>query len=358
VSLDNIMGHREASVRLALELRTRPSHAYLFTGPRGIGKSIVATGMAHLLLCERAQDASFCCNPIACPVREAAAKPTRGRGAAVASARCDCCAACVQAASGVHPDLLRIGRAANRAQVLIEQVRELIAQLALKPARGGVRVAIIDDADSLNIPAQNALLKTLEEPPGHSIVFVIAAAERILLDTVRSRLRRVSFGALDVADIVSILRAKGGDPKQAEAIALLARGSAGRAIALAGGDAPPLDAILEALGSARGLDFARAQAIAQEHFATREAASANFELIARLLEEILVAKLGVSGDSDAAPERSKLMSSIAAKTAPDSIARCIGMAVRCAAAVDAMANPRMQAEQFWMEAARAMREES
>ena len=62
-------------------------------------------------------------------------------------------------------------------------------------------MAIIDDAESLNIPAQNALLKTLEEPPGHAIIIMVSASERALLDTVRSRTRTVRFPALELADL-------------------------------------------------------------------------------------------------------------------------------------------------------------
>ena len=88
--------------------------------------------------------------------------------------------------------------AANRTEVLIEQVRGLIERLGFKPSRGPRRVAIIDDAETLNLPAQNALLKTLEEPPGATIIFLVSdRASAPCSIPIRSRLRPVRFAPLD-----------------------------------------------------------------------------------------------------------------------------------------------------------------
>jgi DNA polymerase-3 subunit delta' len=310
------------------------------------------------MLCERAPGAGFCCTPENCAVRIAAAQSgPRGRRRAKAqdAPRCDCCAACVQIASDVHPDFLRIGRAPGRTDVLIEQVRELIAKLGIKPARGEVRVAIIDDAETLNLPAQNALLKTLEEPPGHAIIFMVASAERALLDTVRSRMRPVRFGALGITDLEGILAARGiADAARRGAAARLARGSAAHAIALADGDEPPMKEMLDALGRAKTIDFAAAQQLAQHHFQNREQAAENFELIAKLLEEILCVKLLGTAE---APESGAAAAELAQSLDTRTIVACMEGAVKARTAVDAMANPRMQAEQYWMNAARAMRGE-
>src|SRR5262249_54911325 len=150
------------------------------------------------------------------------------------------------------PDFIAIARAEGRSEVLIEQMRDLIARLGTRPSRSARRVAIIDDAEALGIPAQNALLKTLEEPPGHTIIFMVAESERALLDTVRSRLRLVRFAPLEVSDIEAIVAARGGsdtglDTARAGALARLARGSAGRALRLAGGAEPPIRELLRAM---------------------------------------------------------------------------------------------------------------
>jgi DNA polymerase-3 subunit delta' len=349
-----LRAHRELAERLLAELRRRPSHAYLFTGPRGVGKSMTATALAHGLLCERAGGADFCCGLARCAVRAAATVTSSGRRrtGAQESLRCECCAACIQIASGVHPDFKRIERAANRTDVLIDQVRELIAWLGLKPTRSPLRVAIIDDAETLNIPAQNALLKTLEEPPGHSIIFMIASAERALLDTVRSRMRPVRFGSLPVPDLEAIVADAGvADEARRASAARLARGSAARALALAQSEESEIEALIDALLGARSVDFVAAQRIAQKFFGNRDEAAENFELISRLLEEVLCCKL-LGSDSAGYPRG---VAELAGAMPLDAVLACMDGALRARNAVDAMANPRLQAEQYWMNAAAALR---
>jgi DNA polymerase-3 subunit delta' len=359
MSLSGLRGHRELTSRLMAELATRPSHAYLFSGPRGTGKALVATSLVHAAMCERSPGENFCCTPERCPVREnPQTERSRARPAGGDAARCDCCAACVQIATGVHPDFSLVSRPPGRSDVLIEQVRELIAELGRRPSRASKRMAIIDDAETLNIPAQNALLKTLEEPPGHAIIFLVTSSERALLDTIRSRTRTVRLPALQVGDIEAILESRGiTDKAQAAAFARLARGSAGRAIALSGGAEPPMKELLAALGGARSMDFARAQAIAQEFFGNRETASDNFELLARLLEEILCYKLLKTEFVAFPPESAKKMAELANSVPTDAIAKCIDAAVRASDAIELMANSRLQAENWWMLAGQAMRGE-
>ncbi len=276
--LTSILGHSEIAARLLAEIRSRPSHAYLFAGPRGVGKALVATSLVHALMCERSPGENFCCTVARCPVRIAPpAERTRARADDTDAPRCDCCSACVQIATGVHPDFTYVSKPVGRTEVLIDQVRELIARLGIRPSRSSIRMAIIDDAEALGDPAQNALLKTLEEPPGHAIIIMVSASERALLDTVRSRTRTVRFPALAVADLEAILAAHGvTDKARASALALLARGSAANAIALADGDEPPMRELLDALGHAKSIDFARAQSLAQEFFANRDAAAGQF----------------------------------------------------------------------------------
>ncbi len=355
----SIRGHREVASRLLAELRSRPSHAYLFSGPRGVGKALVATSLVHALLCERSPGENFCCTPARCPVRIAPqTERTRARAGDADTPRCDCCCACVQIATGVHPDFTYVSRPVGRTEVLIDQVRELIARLGIRPSRSPVRMAIIDDAESLNIPAQNALLKTLEEPPGHAIIIMVSASERALLDTVRSRTRTVRFPALQVGDLEAILAAHGvADKARASALALLARGSAANAIALADGDEPPMKELLAALSTAKSIDFARAQSLAQEFFANRDAAAGNFELLARLLEEILCYKL-LKTDFVAFPADSESqLVRLADSVGVDAVVKCIDAAVRAVEAVEANANPRLQAENWWTIAGQSMRGE-
>lgn len=356
MALSGLRGHREIFAQLGAELRHRPAHAYLFSGPRGVGKNLIAESLVHGLLCERAGGADFCCTPDGCPMRAPA--PAGRRVLAKPAPCCDCCAGCIQAALRVHPDFLYVCRPPNRTDVLIEQVRDLIGRLGAKPVRAPMRLAIIDDAETLNLPAQNALLKTLEEPPGNAIIFLIAESDRALLDTVRSRLRPVRFGPLDTADVAAILKRKSGLAAQpAAALALLARGSATRALAMAAGVEPPVEELMEALRAARAIDFARAQGLAQEFFAARDRAAENFELMARLLAEILAFKLLGTRSETPSARAQAAMATIANTFSIDAILIAIDKAVAAGTAVAAMANPRLQAEQWWLAVGAAARGE-
>jgi DNA polymerase III subunit delta' len=208
------------------------------------------------------------------------------------------------------------------------------------------------------LPAQNALLKTLEEPPGDTMMILVTSSERALLDTVRSRLRPVRFGPLSVAEIAGVLEARAKlEPERATAIAPLARGSIARALALAQGEEPPVKELIDALGRAAKLDFAGAQSIAQELFGARDQAVGNFELIARLLEEMLCFKLLGTELTAPAPEAAAAMAEIAERNDAGVLARVATTALAAAMAVDEMANSRLQAEQFWIGARQALRGE-
>jgi DNA polymerase-3 subunit delta' len=258
----------------------------------------------------------------------------------------------------VHPDFVYVARQPNRSDLLIEQVRDLIERLGVRPARGPRRIAIVDDAETLNLPAQNALLKTLEEPPGHTMMILVTSSERALLDTVRSRLRPVRFGPLSVAEIAGVLVSHAKlEAERANAIAPLARGSISRALALAQGEEPPVKELIDALGRAKTLDFAGAQSLAQDFFGARDQAVENFELIARLLEEMLCFKLLGSELIAPAPEAAAAMAEIAACSDAAALAQVAVTALAAAVAVDEMANSRLQAEQFWIGAGRALRGE-
>jgi DNA polymerase-3 subunit delta' len=235
-------------------------------------------------------------------------------------------------------------------------VRDLIERLGLRPARGSRRVAIIDDAETLNIPAQNALLKTIEEPPPHTIIFVVTRSERALLDTIRSRMRPIRFGPLTPAQIATVLVARTGIPSdKTEAISRLARGSFARAFALAEGAEPPMAQILKALVDAAEIGFVEANTLAQQFFSTREQAAENFELIARMLEEMLCYKLLQSELNVTSREAARMMNQVAETIDTGTLAMLLKKALDAHAAVEAMANPRLQAENWWMAAGATLR---
>jgi DNA polymerase-3 subunit delta' len=354
MSFGGIVGNKERLEQLAAEIAYRPYHAYLLIGPAGIGKALVAHALGHSVLCECSPGKDFCCTVENCVVRNTAAGPTSARVGASAG-RCDCCAACVQIAAGVHPDFIYIVRSAKRTEVLIEQVRDFIERLGVRPSRGARRIAIIDDAETLNIPAQNALLKTIEEPPAHTVIFLVTKSERALLDTIRSRTRPIRFGPLDAAEIQAVLRARAAIPEEkAAAIARLARGSLARAFALAEGADPPITELLKAMTGAATMDFVHANALAQRFFSTRDEAAENFELIARMLEEMLCCKLLQAELNAPTPEAARLMTQFAQTVDTATLGALLKRVLDAHTAIDEMANPRLQAENWWMAAGAAL----
>jgi DNA polymerase III subunit delta' len=180
-------------------------HAYLLTGPDGIGKRTLAERFAAALLCER-QDGP-----------------------------CGECASCRLREAGNHPDYHRLPTEGNLA---IAQIRELAHMLGLTPHTARHQVGLIPDAQRLGVPAQNALLKLLEEPPGHAVLILTAPSPASLLPTTVSRCQRVPLGPVPAVELVKALQDRG--VRDAEGITARAGERPGTAIRLA--DDPEADA--------------------------------------------------------------------------------------------------------------------
>jgi len=191
----------------------RVAHAYLFAGPEHTGKTLTALQFAQLLNCTGEQ-------------------PPCGR-----------CRQCEQIASGAHADVEIIGvgglcdqeghdhRKDDSKGIRICQIRRLERVVSRAPYEGRYRVLIIEPADALNREAEVALLKTLEEPPPHVVIILITAAEDALLDTIRSRARRVPFGGMSRGEIELALRNRWDvDPSRAAALARMSEGRFGWAV--------------------------------------------------------------------------------------------------------------------------------
>lgn len=191
----NIIGHGKIVGDLRKSLTDgRVQHAYLFTGPRHLGKLTVARSLAATLMCA---DKGPCGECPQCRLRE----------------------------SGNHPDFFELHR---DDKIGIADVRKLKAKLTLKPHSASYRVGIIPDLPRLGEPAQNALLKLLEEPPGHTVLILTAVSPESLLPTTVSRCSRISFGLVgdhDIAQVLGescspeLLQAAGGRPGLATSLA-------------------------------------------------------------------------------------------------------------------------------------------
>lgn len=216
---NSVLGHEQVLDRFAFGLKNnRLAHTWLFVGPNGIGKRLTALWLAKCLLCEQSASDEL--------------------------TACEVCAACQQVDARTHPDLLCVEKPVDKNFIPVELfigTREkrmragLCHDIAMKPFRGGKRIAIIDDADFLNQEGANCLLKTLEEPPAFAVIFLISSGEHRQLPTIRSRSQVVRFSALNPADVETILQKKQLVPegRSAHELALACDGSLQLALQIA-----------------------------------------------------------------------------------------------------------------------------
>jgi len=197
--LADIIGQERVLGVLRQALSTgRMSHAYLFSGPPGVGKMTTALAWARTIVMS---------------------SDPQGE---------------IYWREGIHPDFLLIEKAPKKTLIGIEQInREMEPWLALKPYRSGHRVVIIDQAHLLSLPAANALLKTLEEPPAHAVIILTVEDQRVL-ETILSRCQLIRFAPVSEADIKSLLEQRGIAANQARQIARLSQGSIAAAVQWAG----------------------------------------------------------------------------------------------------------------------------
>jgi len=255
---DRLVGHEQAEkTLLAAHQSGRLHHAWLLTGPRGIGKATLAWRFARFLLA--GQEAGLFGGP---PQGLSVEKDAPGRGL-------------IDARS--HPDLFHLRRTLHpdngriRSEIAVEDVRGLGAFMHMTPAMGSNRVAIVDAADEMNRNAANAVLKILEEPPPNAVLLLVAHAPGRLLPTIRSRCRRLALQPLATETVVQLLGdyAPATSPDERTALAALAEGSIGRALELSGAGSLALyREIVDVLATLPDLDMPRLHGFA-ERFARR-----------------------------------------------------------------------------------------
>ncbi len=233
----DVVDHARAIERLRRAAASeRIAGSYLLLGPAGIGKRRVADAVATRLLC---------------------ASPVEGDA-------CGTCAQCTRVAAGTHPDLRVVERDEERRDIRIEQVRDLCRWLALQPLMAARKVAIVDGAHCLSEPAQNALLKTLEEPPPRSSLVLTATSPALVLPTVRSRCQLIRLDPLPPDAVARVLVAQGADAARAAVLAARAEGSPGRALALDGeAESSARDETLKVLGELATADAGTLSGLAQ-----------------------------------------------------------------------------------------------
>jgi DNA polymerase-3 subunit delta' len=197
-------------------------HAYLFSGPAGVGKRTAARALAMALNClEKKQDDA-----------------------------CGVCSSCLKTIKDCHPDLVTVTLPPKKRTIPVDAVRELEKRLAVRPHEGRALVAIIDPADRMTDSAANAILKTLEEPRPNRFLILVTARFASLLPTVRSRCQIVRFRPLTEQTVSDLLVKNGVEREDAVRAATFSGGSLERALSYLEGDPTrQMDALLTLLES-------------------------------------------------------------------------------------------------------------
>lgn len=205
MSFLDIYGHeRQIAILKKTIAQKRVGHAYLFSGINATGKLTLAWKFAQALNCEEADNLQDACGK---------------------------CSSCLKAQHASHSDMIFIE--ADGQYIRINAIREIQERMKFKPVEGRWRSVIINDADKMNDPAANALLKTLEEPSASNILLLISSRPYSLPATIISRSRHMRFNPLPTTAIIRFLvEQKGMEQQKATLLAGLSGGSIGRALEL------------------------------------------------------------------------------------------------------------------------------
>jgi DNA polymerase-3 subunit delta' len=327
VTLTDVVGHAAAVARLAHAAREdRPAPAYLLSGPAGVGKRTLADAFTSELLCA-----------------------TPGPDGA-----CGVCAQCVRVAGGTHPDVRVVVREEDRRDIRTEQIRDLTRWLVLRPLMARRKVALVDGADALNEHGQNALLKTLEEPPGASVLLLVVGRSSLLLPTVRSRCQHVRLDPLTPEELTRFLERHGVPGSEAGPLAARAGGSPGRALALreeTHGEQRTV--VLDRLARLRDLSAADVSGLAQT--LARGDVEPALEAIASWYRDLLGLVVG-AGDAPRNPEMAAAAEASAAHSTVHGVLRQLEAVCATIEAIEGNANKALALETLLLDLRRIERD--
>jgi DNA polymerase-3 subunit delta' len=343
MTLATVAGQPRAIDALQAALRSGAvHHAYLFAGPEGVGKELAAVGLAQALTCPE--------------------QPGTG---------CGTCGSCTRAARGLHPDVTWLMPEAERVErglagrsdftgtpsreIRVEQIRELQERISLRGLESRRKVAIVVSAHTMNVQAQNAFLKTLEEPPAETTLILVAATMDRLLPTIRSRCGKVQFGPLP-ADFIAerVQKERKVDAPTARLAATMAGGSLGRALALDVKVLAQRKGLITAFESLKPEDVLPLLAFAEEHGGSREDAETALELLGLWTRDVALAKAGVEQLANA--DLMELAREVAGRTPESALHKRHALMERAQAAISQRnGSPRLQLERMLIEMMREAR---
>jgi DNA polymerase-3 subunit delta' len=199
-NFQNIIGH-EANIEHLKKAISEGlvSHAYIFNGEEGIGKMTVAKAFAKALLCEEKDS-------------------------------CGKCQSCIQIDSMNHPDVIYVTH--EKTMITVDDIRDQVNNtIGVKPYSSDHKIYIIDEADKMNVMAQNALLKTIEEPPEYAVILLLADNKDTFLETIRSRCINLNFGPVKEEQVKEYIKEHYGENNGREDLAIAyAMGNIGKAV--------------------------------------------------------------------------------------------------------------------------------
>ncbi|MCS7072742.1 MAG: hypothetical protein NZM00_14650 [Anaerolinea sp.] len=240
-----VIGHRWAVERLQRALaHRRVRHAYLFLGAESLGKETLARAFAMTLNCTEADEAL---------------RP------------CGTCSACQRIQSGNHPDVIYARHDETSGALKIEEIRRVLGALALKPFEGRYRIAVLRDFHLARPQAQDALLKTLEEPPPAALLLLLAESTETILPTILSRSQLIQLRPVAADELAAgLIERFGADPERALLLARLSGGRVGWAVQALHDPArlqtrdESLDQLKALIGMNRAGRFAAAETLARD----------------------------------------------------------------------------------------------
>ena len=285
MSFNDVIGHSSPIEFLRRAIRqNRVSHSYLFLGMEGIGKKWVALQFAKALNCLE--------------------------GDIEKGDACDQCLSCKKIDHHLHPDVLVIEPEGQTLKV--DQVRQMQRDLAYRPYEGHRRVCVLAAADRMAPNMSNILLKTLEEPPLHTVIILLANNPRLLLPTILSRCRPIRFHPLPIPLVSNWLKEqKGLDEEEARLLATLSEGSPGKALELQQEiQQVPREELLVDFVGLKSLPFEKKERWAESLSSDREKLILILEVAKTLLRDLIMTKMSKDRSRLIHPDLTKTMETL------------------------------------------------
>jgi DNA polymerase-3 subunit delta' len=356
VPFRNILGHRRLLRLLSRSIASSSlPPSLIFSGPDGVGKKRTAIALAETVNCVQPV-VSGQWSEVSGQRSVASGQGPGEAGDELAVDACGECPACRRIARNAYPDVFLVQPEVS-GTIKIEQVRDVVSQTSYRPFEGRRRVIIFDGADAMGADAQDALLKSLEEPPPHSTFVLVSTRADSLAPTVLSRCSRLRFGRLSPVEIArALVRDHGYTEEESRGAAALAGGSLGRALQAASGDLDDvrgaayraLRQVAEAAdprGRLEGVrDLSGARGVGSTAAADREEMAARVTALLALLRDLAILLSRAHGDAVANLDLMSELESLSRQYDRDRIVRAFAAADRALRALKRNASPKIVAD--------------